>query len=129
MREIKFRAFCKRRQRMFQVTGIKFEWAKDQARIVSYIETQNMLDDVELMQYTWIKDKNLVDIYEGDVLEVTRAFNSYTWLNSELYWGYRVQVKPKNFLWFYLDWWMEWMYEWTEFVILGNIYENPDLLQ
>lgn len=83
---------------------------------------------LKLMQYTWLKDKNWKEIYIWDILKVTKAYNSYTWMNSEIYWNYKVQVKEKQCLWFYLEWWNEWIYKGTEFEIIGNIYENPELL-
>lgn len=72
MREIKFRAWVKDRKAIFEVISIDYVSKK-----VTYIveRTGHLLNirhdkfnDVELMQYTGIKDKDNKEIYEGDIV-------------------------------------------------------------
>ncbi len=88
--------------------------------------------EVELMQYTGLKDKNGVEIYEGDVVRYKsfQRFRDDEYEKTEVvtyYVGSRVGFEPM--LWdtnvedgFYND-------EREDFEVIGNIHENPDLLK
>ncbi|ANY13517.1 hypothetical protein BCY75_05765 [Latilactobacillus curvatus] len=68
MREIKFRAWHKNRK-----TFLDFYWAVDKlGRTFSILDKyvyDEFTNEVELMQYTGLKDMNGVEIYEGDILQ------------------------------------------------------------
>ncbi len=74
-------------------------------------------DDVELMQYTGYKDINDAEIYEGDILKAANGeMGIMTKNNGEWVALHKSGVKLINNRY----------YDYTE--IIGNIYENKDLL-
>jgi len=128
-REIKFRAWVPTNNgEMMKVEEI--EWNEDGS--IKEIDTgynfsdkynPEQLNDVILMQFTGLFDKNEKEIYEGDILNVNS--NAVVEWNYELV-GFitsnRDPEKPfYNILWASLV--REGLAE-----VIGNIYENSDLL-
>lgn len=117
MREIKFRAWDKESKTML-FTGFVINADGMVATITNDHDWK-----LEVMQYTGLKDKNDKEIYEGDIIAVKDCHYS----NID-YWNNKEQ-KPIPFI-------IKW--EFSSFIIpydtyyweiIGNIYENPDLLE
>ena len=134
MREIKFRAWDKEIEKIYPVLKIDFveEWVSMYSKIAG--QHYNWLNNLVLMQYTGLEDKNGVEIYEGDIVK----FDPQSPCGDEFYnprdgeigevifdFGSFV-VKPidkkRESLRFSLS-------ELGDWVVVGNIYENPELLQ
>lgn len=126
-REIKFRAWHREDKQMLTIVNLSFmKWAATEQYEV---ECQGFdaagnhrgkfaLDEVELMQFTGLKDKNGKEIYEGDIVEDTIGPMVVEWDNQEV--GF-VFVNKEDEAQQYV------MY--PELKIIGNIYENPELLK
>ena len=121
MREIKFRAWHKGKKIMGEVLGIDIlhkEIFFSNEDVDCYEHTD--FKDIELMQYTGLKDKNNKEIYEGDIV---------TLHNSK----YKVIFNTKEARFVLRDDEFESEIPFTNnnnerMEIIGNIYENPELL-
>ena len=122
MREIKFRAWHKEKKIMGEVLGIDIlhkEIFFSNEDVDCYEHTD--FKDIELMQYTGLKDKNNKEIYEGDIV---------TLHNSK----YKVIFNSKEAGFVLRDDEFEMNIPFTNnnnkrMEVIGNIYENPELLK
>ncbi|APD24441.1 YopX family protein [Streptococcus pneumoniae] len=81
-------------------------------------------DEIELMQSTGLKDKNGKEVFVGDIIKCTRGCLHEVYLEKE-YGGTYIGGMPAVYLKGLLS-----GYAWTEDEeIIGNIYENPELLE
>ena len=81
-----------------------------------------MVNKYPLMQYTGLKDKNGKEIYEGDFLfhHYFKEVGNVIWHIGQSRWALEYFDKKTQEL-FPIDK--------KSFEIIGNIYENPDLLK
>ncbi|HHG7436438.1 TPA: YopX family protein [Streptococcus pneumoniae] len=81
-------------------------------------------DEIELMQSTGLKDKNGKEVFVGDIIKCTRGCLHEVYIEKEYggtYFGGMPAVYLKD---------LREGYAWTEHEeIIGNIYENPELLE
>ena len=81
-------------------------------------------DEIKLMQSTGLKDKNGKEVFIGDIVKCTRGCSHEVYLEKE-YGGTFIGGMPAIYLKGLLS-----GYAWTEDEeIIGNIYENPELLE
>lgn len=130
----KFRAWHKELGRMMSISDMWFnvdslgEIGLNDAVMNDYITVSP--DEIELMQSTGLFDKNGQEIFEGDIItngiDIVDVRNHetlgfYTLVNGrEVFFGHRTSIEEFE----------EDIDGFTEIVeILGNIYENPDLLE
>ena len=125
MREIKFRAWLKE-QKMVNTETIDFtdksiQYLKRSEIINAYILRRESFDDVELMQYTGVKDKNGKEIYEGDIVILNDAEEESRCVVKYKYGSYiLVDGDLRENLSNVEDRFLE---------VVGNIYENKNLLE
>lgn len=119
MREIKFRGWDEKS--MFMVNPVL--WEEESAWHAGDDYSANA-ESVgwKLMQYTGLSDKNGVGIYESDLLKSSRTSLVYqaVWNDDEAGWIGLCTDPEKDFR-------MS-AYSWPENEVIGNIYENPELL-
>ncbi len=144
MREIKFRAYCKVQKKMFYPEVVQcFEIYKDGSWNLRSVLTEECLTrdtsdgemkeyyDGILMQYTGLKDETGVEWYEGDIAglnpdkygdeddsKAVIVFN-----NGAFRMQFYREGRP-------CDWFCDIKrIELEQFVVKGNLYENPELLK
>lgn len=119
-REIKFRAWDKENKKMMKVSSLSLEnkeIAVKENGTYHFFRMQNL----ELMQYTGVKDKNGKEIYEGDVVVLNNieidnmCIVRYEHSNYRLE-GWSLREDLSNVEAKFLE-------------VVGNIYESKNLLE
>ena len=134
-RKIEFRAWFKEEKKMYGVSEIHFSLEGIKYIVCCDLETYDRpyfyvdLKDIELIQYTGLKDTNGVKIFEGDIVQINDDWDTYGMNAGEKYeiyfyaGGFRCKpkynAKSKGY----------WLDDGNDVVVLGNIYENPELLE
>lgn len=147
MRAIKFRAWDKQNKRMMVFDK---DWLCDEYQSLAWsINDQSKLEnegdysldcsrDLEIMQFTGLLDKNGIEIYEGDVIEIFNICNKAEGL-WEVHWTTdRWYLKRNEDTYNNGDYYHGYDIMWDVYdhknnvggvIIRGNIYQNPELLK
>ena len=126
MREVKFRAWDETNKVM--VYNVNINNGKPVKPGYQWFNAENTILHSEPQQYTGVKDRNGKEIYEGDILH-ERHFVSWSREKGERYvdvfavvWhdgGFTLKPIGKEHIR---------TLDWTQYEIVGNIYENPELI-
>lgn len=121
----KFRAWDKESQTMLDVSLMDFKKSVLVGEHWKFGETNFMsFDDIKLMQTTGLFDKNGTEIFEGDALK-NNDYPNQTFICKHSRLQASFQAESLNGL-LTLSLWKDEERDWQ---VLGNIYENPELVE
>jgi len=125
MREIKFRIWNKNENKMFEDVSLFNDDFTDMLNEhMRYLQTNKCI----FMQYTGEKDKNGKEIYEGDILRQFREDNCFGEYESEEF----IEIVKIPVYTEFSNWGSggpDGDYPILEMEVIGNIYENEELLK
>lgn len=120
MREIKYRAWEKNLKQIIPVYNINFE-----SKQINTGSAWRFFDEIELMQYTGLKDRNGNEIFEGDILLGVKNFKvtpiKILWNKDKCFYqmsflnDFDIKNLTKNDI--------------DNSIVIGNVYENKDFIK
>ena len=127
----RYRAWHKTWEEMGWITFIRYKKSGEIFHLSfrRYIYKENIygglvkLDEIELMQSTGLKDKNDKEIFEGDIVKMAKdVYSEPTYYEVVRHRGgaYRLESKQHG-----CELWLRH----TDCEVVGNVYENPELLE
>lgn len=119
-REIKFRAWSFLTKRMspcadFPTWMLQYQFLSD-SNPIKHFKSENAV----LLQSTGFRDKNLKDIYHGDILNIDGCNTEVCYYNGAFVVKDYFEGQPYTYLSSFDE---------TDIEVIGNIYQNPELLK
>jgi len=125
MREIKFRAWDEQK-------GMSYSYNKNSHSLSKFFKMIEFHQPKYLMQFTGIKDKNGVEIYEGDVVEILSGTKSFSIKRTKEVIMYNVKIPgftSQEIKYYKQQRTLSRLgILYCEIEFIGNIYENPELM-
>lgn len=125
MSKIKFRAFIKSTKEIVDVEWIDFinkqiTYHRIDFKGFGLVSTASF-EEIELIQYTNLNDRNGKEIYEGDIIRILddEEFDGWSWNEKVIFHRSCFMAGDENLL----------VNVHFRSVVKGNIYEHPHLLQ
>ena len=119
----KYRAWLKKEQKMDNYID-HISWIEDELYCIGDgITYMVSAEDLVLMQSTGLKDKNGKEIFEGDIVKMAKdVYSEPSYYDVVRHRGgaYRLESKQHG-----CELWLRH----TDCEVVGNIYENPELLE
>lgn len=141
MREIKFRAWHKEEKQMLEVESLHFGFYREKIKSLEVcwldysgdkrrITGNAKIEKIELMQFTGLHDKNGKEIYEGDIVSLKSQYETDIPIDTKS----RVEFSDGSFRLDFHGMILNWaVLEYTKsnwlIEVIGNIWENPELLK
>ena len=123
MREILFRAYVNDKGKIYDIKKIDFDygmvWFEEENKPT---DTMRMFDQIELMQFTSLTDKNGAKIFEGDILK-----GCWNTIFEVYYDDCLLQFRAKTVDGFNKD--IDYYGYPNQIEVIGNIYNNKELLE
>lgn len=120
---LRFRAWLKKEQKMDNEID-HISWLEDELYCIGDgITYMVSAEDLVLMQSTGLKDKNGKEIFEGDIVKMSKdVYSEPTYYEVVRHYGggYRLESKQHG-----CELWLRH----TDCEVVGNVYENPELLE
>ena len=134
MREIKFRAWDKKTKSFVNLSTCEVYFTTQNELFVGEtieLGTHEEFNDFVLQQYTGLKDMNGKEIYEGDVIVIDSDKDKIIYVIVYEYGEYLAITPNKNIDVFGsgYDQLSLSMSGTEDYKIIGNIYENPELIE
>ncbi len=145
MREIKFRAWDKKNNKFLSPCNVHISGNNELYWSVGFKESLMDSEQFDVVWFTGLKDNNGKEIYEGDIvrfieLERKEGSTMKQALGKDWVKAYNEQIHLGEIKWnekearfypagkgFYDE--MGRLFSWKELKVIGNIYENPKLLE
>ncbi len=121
MRETKYRAWDKEDKKMLPPLSLRngIIYSVDSGYFFCGLWDDYFIDELILLEYTGLKDKNGKEIYEGDITSIKEHMNPLVEIQKAVVtWD----KETTGFLGIGF-------FPWNMVEVIGNIYENPELLR
>ncbi|WP_097289831.1 YopX family protein [Escherichia coli] len=124
----KYRAWYKEWKEMGRVGEIRFDLDGSVSVVLfkgNYLDVSGPREKIVLMQSTGLKDKNGKEIFEKDILDYKGRKVIVKWHGSYAGFVYEFVDELKN----RTAEWQPLYLSYYKFEVIGNVYENPELLE